>query len=624
MKKGQISINTENILPIIKKWLYSEKEIFLRELVANASDAITKLEKIALSGEGPKELPTAKISITLDEKNKTLTIEDTGLGMTADEIDRYINQVAFSGVQDFVTKYQGKDDENQIIGHFGLGFYSSFMVAQKVEIETLSYQEGAEAAHWICDGSTEFEISPSGKKEIGTKITLHMADDSQEYLQKNKIQEILEKYCSFIRHPIEFDNKVVNDVTPLWTKNASTLNDKDYQDFYLKLFPFSQNAIFWIHLNVDYPFKLRGVLYFPKITSQMEAKEGGEIKLYCNQVFVADNCKEIIPDYLFMLKGVIDCPDLPLNVSRSYLQTDQTVKKIAEHITKKVADKLSGLCKTERSQFENHWDDIQGFIKYSMLRDEKFYERMLDFTLFKTTDGKYRTLQEYLDQEGKSFNNKIVYVTDETAQASLINIYKTNKLYPILATSMMDSHFIPYIEMRSSKKFTFERLDSDKNEHLFDQGLSGNIANPSDMKTLNEKVQEVFQELLDNKNIKIKVQSFKDAKIPGIVQFNEDTKRLQDMGRIQGAAFMAPITSEQTLVLNNSNSIVKKIGDAGKNNLPIEQLKMLVNQVYDLAYFQSGQVEPAHMEKFIQRSIDILENYSLANTGGNSGSRIII
>ena len=481
---GHISIHAENILPIIKRWLYSEKDIFIRELVANAADAVTKLAKLNVMGEVKRPTEDAQITVKIDKEAKTLTISDTGIGMTAEEVKKYINQVAFSGVKDFVAKYQDKADEQQIIGHFGLGFYSSYMVASSVEIDTLSYQEGATAAHWQCDGSTEFSMGPGKRTTVGTDITLHISEDSSEMLDLYKVRELLLRYCAFIKHPIELEGEIVNDPCPIWTKSASQLTDKDYKDFYNKVFPYQPEPLFWIHLNIDHPFNLKGVLFFPKLRHELEASQG-QVKLFCNQVFVADNCKELIPEFLTLLKGVIDCPDLPLNVSRSYLQNDPTVQKISEHIIKKVADKLTGMAKTELETYKKYWDDIQPFVKFGMLKDSKFYDRMVDHLLFKCSSGEYQNLDQYLQKNGEKTSGKVIYASDSQAQAAVIKMLHDEDIDVIIAETFIDSHFLPFVEMQSSRKYSFQRVDADITSHLKDAAAI-DMVDPSDNKKWSE------------------------------------------------------------------------------------------------------------------------------------------
>lgn len=608
---GHISIHAENILPIIKRWLYSEKEIFLRELVANAADAITKVQKLKVLGEVRREIEDAKVTITINKEAKTLTISDTGLGMTSDEIKKYINQVAFSGVKDFVAKYQDKADDQQIIGHFGLGFYSAYMVASKVEIDTFSYQDGAQPAHWECDGSTEFKLSQGQRKTIGTDIILHIADDSSEMLDEWKVRELLERYCSFIRYPIELAGSVVNDPNPIWTKSPSQLNDKDYLDFFHKVFPGSPDPLFWIHLNVDHPFNLKGVLYFPKVRHELEASQG-QVKLFCNQVFVADNCKELIPEFLTLLKGVVDCPDLPLNVSRSYLQTDPTVKKISEHIVKKVADRLTGMAKTELESFKKYWDDIHPFVKFGMLRDSKFYDRMIDHTLFKTSKADYLTLDQYLERNKDKTDGTVFYASDSQAQAGIITMLTTESVDVILAETFIDSHFLPFVEMQSARKYKFARVDSDITKHLKDDGLN-EIVDPQDNKKPSEKLGEIFKKYLTKQNVKVRVEAFRSPTLPGMLMIDESIRRLKDMTRFASTnKDDNPWTDEHTLVINQSNPAVKTLLSVAKGFNKEEDLKMAVDHIYDLAFLQQGKFTAEMMQAFVDRSAKLLEKASLA------------
>ncbi len=618
---GQISIHTENIFPIIKKWLYSEKEIFLRELVANASDAISKLHKISLSEDIQKDLPEPAITITLDKKAGTLTIADTGLGMTEDEVKRYINQVAFSSVHDFVKKYHDKGDKEQIIGHFGLGFYSSFMVAKKVEIETLSYQNDAEAVHWECeDGSTEFVLTRSKKTSVGTTITLHISDDAKEMLESAEILKILQRYCYFIRYPITFDDKVINEPIPLYTKSASQLTDKDYLDFFHTLFPVSADPLFWIHINVDYPFKLKGILYFPKLKHELDASEG-KVKLFCNQVFVSDNCQELIPEFLTLLKGVIDCPDLPLNVSRSYLQNDPQAKKIATHIIKKVADKLTGMFKTEREQFEKYWDDIHPFVKYGMLRDEAFYDRLLESIFYKSNSGKYYTLNEYITEFGEKSGGKIYYASDLNSQIGYIKLFENEGIPVLQANTVIDGHFMSYVEMKSAQKYKFSRVDSGLSDNLVNKDGQSKIVDPKDQKNQSEKIAEIFQKHLAVTGIKVKVESLKASTVPGLIIMDESQRRMEEMLKLntQGGFSGGLGLKDRTLLVNQNSPAVKNLlvlyesGSSKENDV-----KLVVNQVYDLACLQHGGFDSAMMQDFLARSSEILERVGHSSQGASS------
>lgn len=528
MAKGNISVDSENLFPIIKKWLYSDKDIFLRELVSNGCDAVTKLKKLASIGEAQiDENEKFKVTVSIFKDAKKLVISDNGIGMTAEEIDKYINQIAFSGASDFLSKYKEEDDKgSQIIGHFGLGFYSAFMVADSVEIDSLSYQDGAKAAKWTCDGSMEFDLTDGDRTERGTTITLNIAEDSEEFLEESTIRQILHKYCAFL--PIEIyveipedkhedhcdcghdhdheheddtpsEPKPINNTTPLWMKKPSECTDEEYKEFYRNVFMDFNEPLFWIHLNVDYPFNLKGILYFPKINHEFAGQEG-QIKLYNNQVFVADNVKEVIPEFLMLLKGVIDCPDLPLNVSRSFLQNDGYVKKISSHITKKVADKLTSIYNNERENYEKYWDYINIFIKYGCLRDEKFYEKVKDVIIYKDIDGKYLTLDEYLD--GKE-EKDVYYVSDPQTQSQYINMFKNQGLNAVVLPSMMDTHFISLVEMKQTG-VKFKRIDSAIND------ISDNTEKDDSAKEQEKKLIEKFKNEIKDDTLKIEVQSLKE------------------------------------------------------------------------------------------------------------------
>lgn len=608
-ESGHISIHTENILPIIKKWLYSEKEIFLREMVANATDAITKLEKLALIGEAA-QAPEPRIDIAIDKDAKTLTITDTGLGLTADEMKKYINQVAFSGVKDFLDKYQGKDDEAQVIGHFGLGFYSAFMVANKVEIDSLSYQSGAKAAHWSCDGSTEFHLADSNRTAVGTTITLHISDDSVEVLDAYKLREMLDKYCAFIKVPIYLHGELVNDPRPLWTRSPSELEDKDYVEFYHKLFGSGKDPLFWIHLNVDYPFKLRGVLYFPQLKHELDAAQG-EVKLYCNQVYVADNPKELIPDFLALLKGVVDCADLPLNVSRSYLQNDPQARKIREHIVKKVADRLSGMAKNERETYVKFWDDIHPFVKFGMMRDNKFYDRMKEFLIFKTAKNEYLTIEEYLTRYGKQTEDSILYASDEARQSSLLKLLIENDVDAMIASAMIDQHFLPFLEMQNPGKWKFKRVDSDILTHLKDHQSTSQLVDPADNKTVDEKLLALFEKHLTDKKVKVRIEALKAENVPAMLLADENKRRLKEMASSgMYASLLKDVEVEETLVVNRNSSAVKNLLAQTKKIAPNnDHIHMLVEHIFDLAYMQHHQFSPEGMQAFINRTATLLSGF---------------
>ncbi|MCX7714964.1 MAG: molecular chaperone HtpG [Clostridia bacterium] len=599
MSKGNISVS-ENIFPIIKKWLYSDKDIFLRELVSNGCDAITKLKKLSSLGEAEiEDNPQYKIEITCDKDNKKLIISDNGIGMTAEEIDKYINQIAFSGAADFLEKYKDNSDDNaQIIGHFGLGFYSAFMVAEKVQIDTLSYIDGAAPVKWECDGSMEYEISEGSRTTRGTTITLFIAEDSKEFLEEYTVRSVLNKYCSFLPVEIYFytngkeesddaENKPINDTVPLWMKNPKDCTDEDYKAFYTKVFMDFTPPLFWIHLNVDYPFNLKGILYFPKLTHELNGAEG-QIKLYNNQVFVADNVKEVIPEFLMLLKGVIDCPDLPLNVSRSFLQNDGYVKKISAHITKKIADKLTELYKKERDNYNTYWDDIHIFIKYGCMRDEKFYEKVKDILIYKNTNGNYVGLHEYL--EGKNDKN-VYYVSDEKQQAQYINMFKEHNLDALILPTMIDTHFISFIEMKEDG-VRFKRIDSNLSDILTDD------KNNNEEK--NKALCDLFKKTLNIEDLKIEVQGLKNAEIPAVILLSEESRRMREMYKAYGqsmASMTAMFKDEFTLVLNSSNPLIQKL-----DGLNDEDKKLACEHIYDLAMISHKPLDGEHMTKFIERS----------------------
>lgn len=613
MAKGNISVDSENLFPIIKKWLYSDKDIFLRELVSNGCDAVTKLKKLVGIGEATiEDDPHFNVTVSVFKKAKKLVISDNGIGMTAEEIDKYINQIAFSGASDFLAKYKDEDDKNsQIIGHFGLGFYSAFMVADSVEIDSLSYREGAKSAKWVCDGTMEYEMSDGERTERGTTITLNIAEDSLDFLEEYKIREILHKYCAFLptevylvdaeaeeKEPEKDENgnvkekevpKPINTTTPLWMKKPSECSDEEYKEFYRNVFMDFNEPLFWIHLNVDYPFNLKGILYFPKINHEFSGMEG-QIKLYNNQVFVADNVKEVIPEFLMLLKGVIDCPDLPLNVSRSFLQNDGYVKKISNHITKKVADKLSGLFKNDRENYDKYWDDINVFIKYGCLRDEKFYEKIKDIIIYKNLDGKYITLDEYLDGKDKK---DVYYVSDEKQQAQYINMFKEQGLDAVILPAVMDTHFISFLEMKSDVKF-----------HRIDSALSETADEENGDEEKNKSLAEKFKTELNDDNLKIEVKALKNNTIPAVILLGEQSRRMQEMYRSYGqqmAGMANMFHDEFTLVLNSNNELIQKLDE-----LNDEDSTLLIHHVYDLAKISHSPLTGEEMTKFIERSNKLL------------------
>lgn len=635
-QKGNLSINSDNIFPIIKKWLYSDHDIFVREVVSNACDAITKLRKLSQIGEFEEKADMQyRIDVIASAKDKTLTFIDNGIGMTADEVNEYINQIAFSGAADFLEKYKDKATDDQIIGHFGLGFYSTFMVADKVTINTLSCQDDAEPVFWECDGGTEYRMAAGSRAEHGTEITLYLNEDCYEFANEYRVKEVLEKYCSFMPEEIYFTNadaakekkedvidaakeeentedsaeaseegkeeekeKPINETKPLWTKHPNDCTEEEYREFYRKVFLDFKEPLFWIHLNMDYPFNLKGILYFPKFNSEYDTLEG-MIKLYNNQVFIADNIKEVIPEFLLLLKGVIDCPDLPLNVSRSALQNDGFVKKISDYITKKVADKLTGMFKTERENYEKYWDDLSPFIKFGCLKDDKFDEKMRDFILYKNIEGKYLTLSEYLEAGKEKYENTVFYTDDEKVQSQYINMFKEQGIDAVVLTHNIDTPFISHQEQKHDKvKFT--RIDSDIT-NTFKEEVS-----EEELKETTEKLSETFKKALNNEKLTIKVEKLKNAAISSMITLPEETRRMQDMMRMYSmGGSMDPSMfggDSQTLVLNANNQLVQYILE----NPEGEHTGTVCEQLYDLALLAHAPLEAAAMTKFIARSNEIL------------------
>jgi len=673
-KHGALSINSDNIFPIIKKWLYSDHDIFYRELISNGCDAITKLKKLDMMGE--YELPEGykpRVDVIVDPDAKTIRFIDIGVGMTADEVEEYINQIAFSGATDFIAKYKDKTNDDQIIGHFGLGFYSAFMVADEVHIDTLSWQKDAKPVHWECDGGTEYDMQDGTRTEVGTCITLFLNEDCLQFCNEYKATEVIKKYCSFMPveiyvsranttetqtilasekldsdHVIEEVKKekeedpdklkitkrpeLINDTHPLWTKNPSECTKEEYIDFYRKVFMDYKEPLFWIHLNMDYPFNLKGILYFPKINMEYESIEG-VIKLYNNQVFIADNIKEVIPEFLLLLKGVIDCPDLPLNVSRSALQNDGFVKKISDYITKKVADKLSGMCKTQKDEYEKYWDDIAPFIKFGCLKDEKFCEKMTDYILFKNLDGKYMTLPECLevnktdpdeiqegavDENGEKVEAEVVedknedsaeeekkdktiyYVTDEKQQSQYINMFKAAKMDAVMLTDRIDQPFISQLEAKN-EGIHFARIDADLTD-AFKAKTSKKTQ--EELNAQAEKVEKLVQKALKNDKIKVKIEKLKNKKVSSVLTVSEESRRMQDMMKMYGGGMdMSMFGAEgETLVLNANHPLVTYITEHEDD----ANTEMICEQLYDLAKLQNAPLSPEAMTKFVARSNDIM------------------
>ena len=675
-RTGNLSIDSDNIFPIIKKWLYSDHDIFIRELVSNGCDAITKLKKLEIMGEYtfPEDYK-ASIQVIVNPEEKTMKFIDTGLGMTADEVEEYITKIAFSGATAFLEKYKDKTNADEMIGHFGLGFYSAFMVADEVHIDTLSYRDGATAVHWECDGGTQYTIGDGTKTTVGTEITLYLNEESVEFANEYRTREVLDKYCSFM--PVEIflskanaepeyetieeselrDDDVViehihedakteekenengekeivevspakemvkiqkrpvalNDIHPLWTKHPNECSEDEYKDFYRKVFMDYKEPLFWIHLNMDYPFNLKGILYFPKINTEYDSVEG-TIKLYNNQVFIADNIKEVIPEFLMLLKGVIDCPDLPLNVSRSALQNDGTVRKISEYISKKVADKLTGMCKTDRENYEKYWDDISPFIKYGCIKDDKFYDRIKDCLLFKNLDGKYLTLQDFVAENKKEDTAEAVketestenaeekqkektvlfYVTDEVQQSQYINLFKEQGIDAVILKHNIDSAFITHLE-RQDDTIKFERIDADVNADMKEE------VSEEDLKEEKETLTDVFHKALNNDKLEVKVEKLKNASVSSMIVLSEETRRMQDMMKMYNMYGMDPnmFGGPATLVLNANNELVQYIF----NHKDSEHVPMMCEQLYDLAMLSHKPLAPEEMTKFITRSNKIM------------------
>lgn len=601
-EKGTISIHTENIFPIIKKFLYSDHEIFLRELVSNAVDATQKLKRLASIGEVKEEIGDLKIKVSVDKNAKTITISDKGVGMTADEIKKYINQIAFSGATEFIEKYKDKVDEKQIIGHFGLGFYSAFMVSSKVEIITRSYQEGTEPARWICDGSTEFEITKTVKKERGSDVILHLAEDSLEFLEEARIESILKKYCRFLPVEIEFNGEIINNPNPLWTRQPSELKDEDYLNFYKELYPFSDAPLFWIHLNVDYPFNLTGILYFPKLRNDLEMNRN-KIQLYSRQVFITDEVKDVVPEFLMLLHGVIDSPDIPLNVSRSFLQADSNVKKINTHITKKVADKLAEIYNNDRKSFEEKWNDIGLFVKYGMISDDKFYEKAKDFCLLRNVKNHYFTLEQYkgeiqANQKDKNETLVALYTTDEQKQHAYIESAEKKGYDVLVMNSVLDSHFINMLEHKL-EKFNFKRVDADIADKLIDKDQKQESVLSEDQQ---KKVKETFDKLVNNPAIQVNVESLSPDELPVSIVLPEFMRRMKDMSALSGGGMMGKMPDFYTIVVNANHRITQKIVSSANE----EEKSRLAKQVYDLALLSQGMLTGKDLTGFIQRSVELV------------------
>lgn len=614
-QKGSISIHTENIFPIIKKWLYSDKDIFIRELISNGCDAVNKYKKLISLGEAKGNTDeNYKIKVSIDKENSALIFEDNGIGMTAEEVEKYINQVAFSGAEDFFNTYKDKmNEENDIIGHFGLGFYSSFMVSKKVQIDTLSYKENATPVRWVSEDGLEFELTQSDNRETrGTTITLFLADDSKEFLEEYTVRNIIDKYCSFL--PVDIyletikteetkedevvDTTPINDTNPLWLKAPKDCTDEEYKEFYRKVFKTFDEPLFWIHLNVDYPFNLKGILYFPKLKNEFELIEG-KVKLYNNQVFVADNIKEVIPEFLLLLKGVIDCPDLPLNVSRSFLQNDRDVSKISKHIVKKVADKLKSLYKNERENYEKFWDDIQVFIKFGCLKDESFYDKVKDSILFKTINSQYITLNDYLENCKEKHENKVFYVSNEEQQSQYIKLFKDYGLDAVILDSTIDNHFISMIEFKN-QGVHFNRIDADLSDILKENDNEDN-------KEIRTDIENLFKDVIGDRINNYSVESLKSEDTPAIILISEQSRRMAEMrSQFAGMDFGMSFEEEKTLVINNNSSIVKKLVSLKDDESKKEQVSLICNQIVDIALLSNKELDSKQLDEFIKRNNQLM------------------
>jgi molecular chaperone HtpG len=599
MAKGTLSIHSENILPIIKKWLYSDKEIFVRELVSNACDAISKW-KILSEKESLGSTDSFRIDIAIDKEKKTLTFSDNGIGMSAVEVEKYIAQIAFSGAEEFLQKYQGKEEKEQIIGHFGLGFYSSYMASEKVEIETQSYQTSEKPVFWSCDGSATYSLEEGNRTSRGTDITLFIDKDSHEYLEESKIREILLRYCAYLPYPIHLNGAHINNKEPLWIKSPNDVSDKEYIDFYRQLYPSDLDPIFWIHLNVDYPFHLKGILYFPKIHKRFDYSQN-PIKLFCSRVFVSDNCKDLLPDYLGILKGAIDSPDIPLNVSRSYLQMDKTVRQLGAHISKKICDKLSSLFKTDREKFLGHWPDIEMIVKLGLLQDEKFYEKCKEFLVWKTTEGNWTTIEEYLEKHREKTSGKVFYTTDEKAEGHFLSLYHDKKIEVLVTNNFVDSPVQSYLESKLDD-VNFQRIDSDL-EGLVDASREKNVLD-AEGKTESSRIADFIRASLNNKDLEVEAKSLASEELPALFQIDEHTRRMRDyMAMTQGKGSVFP--QKKTFVVNTNSKLIQKAFKIQTKHPDLA--KDLIKQVHDLTLLSQKELDPSEMSQVLSKSTQILE-----------------
>ncbi len=612
MIKKNLEIHSENILPIIKKWLYSDKDIFVRELVSNACDAIYKVKILRDQGQIHAKDEDFKIEILIDKNNKTLKFIDNGIGMDSEEVQKYIAQIAFSGAEDFVNKYKSNEEKDQFIGHFGLGFYSAYMVASKVEINTLSYKEGAEPVFWSCDGTSEYTIEKGTRTNRGTEITLFIDHDNEEYLEEYRLKQILNHYCSFLPYPVYLGNTLINTQEPLWVKNPADCTREDYLDFYHHLYPMDEEPLFWVHLNVDYPFHLKGILYFPKIRQDFEP-EKNTVKLYCNRVFVSDNCKDIIPNYLMALRGVIDSPDIPLNVSRSYLQMDRTVRQLSGHISKKVSDSLATLYRNERERFIQSWNDIALVIKLGILEDEKLYERVKDFLIWKTVDGEWITAQEYLDRYREKTNNKIYYTKDEKHMSSIHAMYKKQGIEILCASHPIDIYVMQHLE-RHLTPASFQRVDAAIADHILDKEREKTVLDASG-KTEAAKLADFIRSKLGDEKVDVEAKSLASDDLPGFIVQEESQRRMRDymtaMNPKNGMSHLAHL-GKKTFVVNTNNPLIHAIHQL-EDKKP-ELAAALVKETYEIALLSQREMDPSALSDFISRTVHVLEKLALEIT----------
>lgn len=619
MSKGTLEIHSENILPIIKKWLYSDRDIFLRELVSNACDATLKIKSLMDQGVAPAADQNFRIDINVDKEKKTITISDNGIGMDADEVKRYIAQIAFSSAEEFMEKYKSDNEGDQIIGHFGLGFYSAYMVADKVEVDTLSYKEGSKPALWVCDGSRDYELTDGTRQKRGTTITLHVGKENEEYLDQSTLDKILTQYCTFLPYPIYLGDKHINPKEPLWIKAPSDCTKEEYLDFYRHMYPYEEDPLFWIHLNVDYPFHLKGILYFPKLSRQFEVNKH-TVKLYCNRVFVSDNCKDVIPEYLTMLRGAIDSPDIPLNVSRSYLQMDKTVRQLSSHISKKVSDSLHILHRNEKERYISVWEDISPVIKLGILEDEKFYERVKDAVIWKTVQGEWTTITEYLERNADKTNNKVLYTTETHHFGEIVNIYRERNIEMIIAANPIDLYVMQFLE-KKMQGTEFKRVDADISDHLIDKEREKSVLDETG-RTEAAKIAELVHQCLGNDNVEVVAKSLTTDALPGFIMIDEQQRRMRDyMLRMAkndaDATQMGDMIGKKTFVLNTNNALVNSLEKL--NAIAPDLTKDLVHEMYDLALLSQRELSPQALSHFIQRSTRVLEQLASAAVKKSEG-----